>query len=261
MGFKNFFMNKTLLFFSILFFISPHANAESFFDKAIKKGFSIFYGVKGDTILTCNNNQIVQFNSGSRPYKYTLANIIGKEYSREWLPASKDLKRDLLYLHEIYSDWAALSVPIDDEEFYQSYNNLFEIDSEDIREPGNRQSPKVLMPGAYAPIRSLKAGSIALQNANYMCEYNNVHTTFFVLNGVQYMEKHHLIPIKHYLDYKIDIDHPYNIYCLCPNCHKRVQYSDKKDKSRIIGHLYNLRKDKFLNIYKSSLGKIKRYYS
>ena len=208
-----------------------------------------------------NNNQIVQYKSGSRPYKYTLSNIVGKEYSIDWLPSSSDLKRDLLYMLKIYSDWITLSIPIDNEESYQSYENLLEFESVEIWKPGERQTPKQLMPGTYAPIRSQKAGSKALQNASYFCEFNNEHTTFFVSNAIQYMEKHHLIPMKYYLDYNIDIDHPFNIYSLCPNCRKIIQYSKKKEIYQMVEHMYNLRKDIFLDIYGATLEKVKRFYS
>jgi len=228
-------------------------------DHSFKKQFLKRLIPKSRTYIF-NNYKAVRYNSGSRPYKYTLANIIGKEYTIDWLPSSSDLKRDLLYMLKIYSDWITLSVPIDDDESYQNYKNL-KIELVEIWEHEKKQAPKKLKPGTYAPIRSQKAGSKALQNANYLCEFNNKHKTFFASNNIQYMEKHHLIPMKYYLDYKIDVDEPYNIYSLCPNCRKMIQNSKKKERYQMVEHMYNLREDIFLDIYGATLEKVKRYYS
>jgi 5-methylcytosine-specific restriction protein A len=103
-------------------------------------------------------------------------------------------------------------------------------------------------------------GTVALNNANFQCELDNDHETFKWKNAHGFVEKHHLIPMKHYLDYKLDIDHPYNIYCLCPNCRKMIQFGAKKEKRRIVDHLYSQRKDIFLSIYISSIEKMRRYY-
>ncbi len=115
MGFKNFFMNKTLLFFSILFFVSPHANAESFFDKAIKKGFSIFYGVKGDTILTCNNNQTVfLINAKSKTVFVDLNDDFNQEYNWQQVYRKYSYNGDYIPNKELrvfFEDYIEFAVP------------------------------------------------------------------------------------------------------------------------------------------------------
>ena len=80
-----------------------------------------------------------------------------------------------------------------------------------------------------------------LKNNNYLCEISKKtgkkHNTFITNDKVQYMEGHHLIPMKAQKDFKVNIDRSDNICCLCPNCHKAIHYGtikEKKDRLKIL---------------------------
>ena len=206
-------------------------------------------------IYKCNNGDVVKYNSGSRPRKYSQSNIVGKSIG-EWITV--DIVNDLLYLVKLYNYWTTINIPDDNEEFYQKTLNE-QIDLR-MNEPGKRKEPKDLIPGSFAPIRSIDMGSIALTNANFQCELKNSHKTFETKYGSNFMGKHHLIPMRYYLDHNVNIDHHYNIYSLCPNCRSKIIFGNKTDRENTISYLYNLRKNIYSNVYGVSLKKVKRYY-
>ena len=82
-----------------------------------------------------------------------------------------------------------------------------------------------------------------LKKNNYICEIEKLtgeeHKTFVTNKDVQYMEGHHLIPMKAQKDFKINIDRSDNICCLCPNCHRAIHYGTIKEKRARLSLLYN----------------------
>ena len=79
-------------------------------------------------------------------------------------------------------------------------------------------------------------------NANYECEYKN-HKTFNKENDKQYIEVHHLIPMKEQNRMITKpLDREENIVCLCPNCHREIHYG--KNRNIIIKALYEKRINK-----------------
>jgi len=82
-----------------------------------------------------------------------------------------------------------------------------------------------------------------LKKNNYICEIEKltgeIHKTFNTNKDVQYMEGHHLIPMKAQKDFKKNIDRSDNICCLCPNCHSAIHYGAIKEKRTRLLLLYN----------------------
>ncbi len=80
----------------------------------------------------------------------------------------------------------------------------------------------------------------ALKNANYKCEYCNVHKTFVrKTSGLPYTEPHHLVPMKAQKDFNVSLDVENNIVSLCSTCHNLIHYG--KGAEIIIKELYNKR--------------------
>lgn len=88
-----------------------------------------------------------------------------------------------------------------------------------------------------------------LKNSNYKCSFDNKHNTFLTRHSVQYMEGHHLIPCTptnahaFWDKYKVNIDCPENIVCICPTCHRRIHFGSEAEKRKVIEKLYNVKKD------------------
>ena len=111
-------------------------------------------------------------------------------------------------------------------------------------------------------VRDAQIAAYAKQQASYKCEFNNEHKTFISdISNKQYVEAHHLIPIKYQDNFPELLDIPENIVALCPNCHRAIHYATPEIKKQLISVLFNERKDylkeKSINI---SLDKLYKMY-
>ena len=92
-------------------------------------------------------------------------------------------------------------------------------------------------------IRDPQAAAYVKQQAGYKCEFNKDHKTFISdISGKQYVEAHHLIPMKYQDQFEYSLDIPENIVALCPNCHRAIHHGTKDCKKKIITALFNKRK-------------------
>lgn len=87
--------------------------------------------------------------------------------------------------------------------------------------------------------RNPKVASTAVANSNFLCEFNNDHQHFISrFNQKNYVEAHHIIPMKFQEEYDISLDVYPNIISLCLICHKKLHYGAFIDKKEIIEKLY-----------------------
>jgi 5-methylcytosine-specific restriction protein A len=196
------------------------------------------------------------FARTSRPGKYEVASIIGKEYGPAEL--TDDISSDVQDLIRVYGDWAAAVLMQDLEPAYQSESPDPIIAVPD--EPPERMPRRIVRPGSLHPPRDANQGAIALRNADHRCEVDPTHSTFRTALGHQFMEKHHLIPMERYFDFRLAIDHPINIFSLCPLCHRRIHYADGTERARLIKHLFNKRHASLRRIYGVGLADLLAYY-
>lgn len=94
------------------------------------------------------------------------------------------------------------------------------------------------------PPRSKAKGDYALKKNAYKCEVDYKHKTFLTKSGMQYMEKHHLIPMEYYELFEYSLDDINNIVCICPMCHRMIHHGRQDDAQIIIEKLWNERKDR-----------------
>ena len=81
----------------------------------------------------------------------------------------------------------------------------------------------------------------ALERADYKCEICGEHATFKrKVDGLPYMEPHHLIPMAYQRDFKYKLDRVGNIVSLCSNCHNEIHYGINSPD--LIEKLYEMRK-------------------
>lgn len=105
-----------------------------------------------------------------------------------------------------------------------------------------------------------------LEMNKYICEIELIegekHKTFNTKGEVQYMEGHHLIPMKAQKDFTNNIDRSDNICCLCPNCHRAIHYGTVKEKKSRLILLYKekIEKLKANDIYIDFEELINKYY-
>lgn len=114
----------------------------------------------------------------------------------------------------------------------------------DIENPEIRPEP-IIVNNIKRYRRNLLEVRKAKKFASYICEYDNNHVTF--LNNYDnkpYIEAHHLIPMATQGLFQYNIDFADNIICLCPNCHRRIHYGVKSDKSEMVQKFYKERHEK-----------------
>ncbi len=91
-------------------------------------------------------------------------------------------------------------------------------------------------------------GKVAIQNCEYLCQNDQMHTTF-IANSTKkpYMEAHHLIPISAQLEiwiqFGVNIDCIENIVSLCPNCHRAIHYAKDEFKIELLKKIFETKKD------------------
>lgn len=85
----------------------------------------------------------------------------------------------------------------------------------------------------------------SLEAAGYLCEVFGGHNTFKVKNeNHQYMEGHHLVPMKKQDAFSCSLDVYANVICLCPLCHRFLHYAEPEEKENVINKLYSERADR-----------------
>lgn len=92
-----------------------------------------------------------------------------------------------------------------------------------------------------------RKGSIAksaIESANFYCEIDPTHKTFIsrVTNN-NFVEAHHLIPMEMQDKFNFSLDVPENILSLCPNCHSMFHHSHENDVKKLLGDVFNQRKN------------------
>ena len=95
---------------------------------------------------------------------------------------------------------------------------------------------------------------VCLMRAGYQCEINSEHTSFTATNGRQYVESHHIIPLKYQDQFNFNLDTVDNLIALCPNCHKAIHYGSRRTKEKLLKQIHNIRPiteyEKLLSFYK-----------
>jgi predicted HNH restriction endonuclease len=117
-------------------------------------------------------------------------------------------------------------------------------DNEELRKVNERKPEKVTIGEKSKYKRDYRIAKTALKNANGECAYakaiNKKHITFSTDKVDNYLEAHHLIPMKAQSDFEVNLDRIENVIALCPNCHSAIHYGTLKTKEQMIEELYNM---------------------
>jgi|GEM_PF-852023 len=113
-------------------------------------------------------------------------------------------------------------------------------------------------------IRDSRISKAALKHANYICEFatqSDNHESFIAnCTKENYVEAHHLIPMKEQENFKHSLDNARNIVALCPNCHRMIHYSEQSVRKEKITEIFEKRK-KDLDAYKITLSDLYQMYN
>ena len=178
---------------------------------------------------------------------YERGNIYSYYYPATSLPNDKKLIEDLQQLLGTHRELKGLVG-----------NNILNIKSlgseEDFQEiaqstkkanlpagPINK-SEKKERTSSFSWPRDPAVSRIALEKANFKCEFDESHNTFISKSsGNHFVEVHHLIPMEKQNDFEYKLDVPENIVALCPNCHRKIHLASKSEKQPLIETLLKRR--------------------
>lgn len=90
--------------------------------------------------------------------------------------------------------------------------------------------------------RNKKRAMNALSSAGFVCEIDELHPTFIRKNSSKnYVEPHHLVPMKYSKHFEHSLDVEANIVSLCSNCHNQLHYG--RDYEILLRKLYDNREE------------------
>lgn len=120
--------------------------------------------------------------------------------------------------------------------------NLGAMDEDDAGYLDDLQNPAAPKPTTTTKTGYARKRNVALKRmaaADYKCEVDHSHITFVSpVTDSNFVEPHHLIPMKGQPDFKVSLDIGENIAVLCPNCHKAMHYAGREDKLRLLKDFY-----------------------
>ncbi|WP_177748044.1 HNH endonuclease [Candidatus Avelusimicrobium fimicolum] len=92
--------------------------------------------------------------------------------------------------------------------------------------------------------RDIRKKANAIRKANFLCEISNNHPLFKSrITNQNYLEAHHLIPLKYADLFSFSLDIEANIVAVCPHCHRLLHYGDKEEIKPILEQLFIQRKN------------------
>lgn len=203
---------------------------------------------------------------------YEAAHITGIKYDINNLPSDEILIADLLDILDIYNNiYTQITKNRTIEQYYdfivEKNQGLIEekeeeeflytdsIKSREIEEtlsdakiknedfPVERKPAVIDDKGSKRYLRNPYIARMALEYANYQCEFDSSHKTFYSkVTSCQYLEAHHIIPVSFNDEFPYSLDVLANVVALCPLCHRQVHMAMDKEKEVILKKLYEKRK-------------------
>ena len=86
-------------------------------------------------------------------------------------------------------------------------------------------------------------GLAAKSREKGVCELCGTENTFPKDDGRQYFEGHHLVPMKCQGLFRVSLDVPANVVCLCPQCHRLMHYGQRAVRKLAAEKLYVARSE------------------
>lgn len=140
-------------------------------------------------------------------------------------------RKDNLYVGILSRDtWDNIGCRDVEDSSYQAQINEFSSDPSQPTQISTTRYP-----------RDVRVALKSFDNAQYKCELDSGHITFLTPSGRSFMEAHHLIPLSRQSGYKVSLDVPENVICICPLCHRCLHHGQRSEKEPLLRELYKLR--------------------
>ena len=104
---------------------------------------------------------------------------------------------------------------------------------------------------------------IVFLESEYKCDLCGKENTFITNNDKMYFEAHHLIPcnINVQKKFKKKLDHVLNMFCLCPECHRKIHLIKSSNMSCLLEALFVKRKTSLSKEYNLDLVNLIEIYN
>ncbi|MBU9643618.1 DUF3578 domain-containing protein [Burkholderia gladioli] len=196
--------------------------------------------------------------SGGLGRGYEDCAILSFRYSAANLPPSRQLTDDLRVLLTAYSklyEKCGIGLhelaPATESDFQEDANEVAQRMSEIDKECVETEGPEPVSHAGFPRVgfnprykRNPRKAASAFRAAGFKCEVEPSHVTFTSRStSHQYVEAHHLIPMKNQADSPYNLDVRANIISLCPTCHRLLHHGHASDKKQILLSLFNKRRD------------------
>lgn len=190
---------------------------------------------------------------------YTAAHICGKYYNFNNMPTDEQLVKDLQDLIAIYEQLQDIMNGMTSEQFIDYILNYEEVEDTqfqmDIQYVDSVSTPESPQPipnqGAVKEVtkwkRNASIAKEALEKAQFKCEIDPLHQTFISnVTNQNFVEAHHLVPMRLQHQFNVSLDVPGNIVSLCPNCHRAIHFGNSNLVKSLISQLYKSRESSLL---------------
>lgn len=147
--------------------------------------------------------------------------------------------------------------------FEKSYQEkVAEAEADPFQEDQPKDKQKPISAEQKIWSRNPIEGKKSLMIAAYKCEINPDHKTFISkCTGENFVECHHLVPMKYQGEHAKSIDLSANIVALCPVCHRKLHFAELEEKTSMLSRLLKDRKERLKKIeIEISLKKLLEYY-
>ena len=214
-------------------------------------------GQEGDQELTRNNKSLLEaeskgykvyFFEEEKAYEYIyrgIVKVVGEPYQEEQPDKNGNMRKVWMFPVKMVKDVETAEAEAD-EKLLEALENLSERDYpipdfDYILTPQDK-TPPITRDHIKIRTRNPLHSAIALRYAGFLCEIDREHPSFIRRkNNHNYVEPHHLVPMKYSDDFSVSLDVPANIVSLCSNCHNEIHYG--KNYEQLIERLYEQRKD------------------
>lgn len=104
---------------------------------------------------------------------------------------------------------------------------------------------------------------VAFMQAHYTCALCGKEHTFITNNEKMYFEAHHLIPcnINIQRNFVKKLDHTVNLFCLCPECHRKIHLINNGEMYGLLEKLFKEREELLEEIYNINLNNLVEIYT
>lgn len=195
---------------------------------------------------TAKNGNTIYFFEKFKVNEYIyrgIVKLVGEPHQEEQPDQNGNMRKVWMFPMQLVKDINAVEAEAD-EKLFESLDNVSakDFDKFDYVLTPREKEPPVIRGNIHIHPRNPKISATALCYARFLCEIDEDHPSFVRRKNLcNYVEPHHLVPMKYSEEFDVSLDVEANIVSLCSNCHNEIHYG--RDYEKLLEILYEKRKD------------------